>query len=818
MSTTPRRIGKYELQKPLGRGSAGEVWKGYDLQLRREVAIKLIHPDLQSDPNFMTRFVQEGEAVTALQHDNIVQIREVNVSRPADANATTAYLIMDYIEGQSLADYIGKTAHTSNFPAITDIAYLFSSLGSAVDYLHQNDIVPGNIKPGNILLDQRSTGHLPSGEPMLADFAMGKLLGTGAAPSPSSLYLSPEQAKGQPATPRSDIYSLGVILYELCTGVPPFRGESPVAVMMQHLNILPTPPALINPNVPAALSEVILRALAKDQETRYPTASLLAAAIADACSLENWRVGSFHRILAVEQARRTGEISRSDSSGPLPSTSILGVPVSAPSSASGPLSPINPSIFSPAAAMSSNTNPGHPTVSKPLVGDMPKRASMPVAAVRPMTAPAEPISPRTGPIPNVNSPTWVQRTSQQMPVVVTSLSAPVPVPAARPPATVSSYSAPIAVPVQRPASRVHRRNMRPFYLVSAAVVLILAALLGTVLFIHSGGPTTSSGTLVGHVFFQDDALGHDDTLRVELQGIPDAPQGQVYAAWLEMQNGQAFFLGKPTPSNGTITWTYTNSSHANLLATAQGFSITLENSGSAFHDPAGAILYKGSFEQASFAYVKNILYQLPGFPDKAGVLNGMFNTIKSINDKANSIDDTLQVQHMHDYGLVMRQATRILQLVDGAQYAHSSGDLPANAPALLSNPAGLISSPAQIGYLDALAAQVNKISQTTQDPAIRQHVRNVQSAITDLRSWVQNMRVHDVQLLKALGQQTSISVTPPSADLLNAALLVKKASDDSYTGRTIPPNESPLPILGSAGAYQAYTECQYMATLNIAKM
>ena len=360
--------------------------------------------------------------------------------------------------------------------------------------------------------------------------------------------------------------------------------------------------------------------------------------------------------------------------------------------------------------------------------------------------------------------------------------------------------------------------MRPFYLVSAAVLLILAALLGTVLFIHSGTPTASSGTLVGHVFFQDDALGHDDTLRIELQGIPDAPQGQVYAAWLEMQNGQAFFLGKPAPANGTITWTYTNSSHTNLLATAQGFSITLENDGSAFSDPAGAILYKGSFEQASFPYIKNVLYQLPGFPDKAGILSGMFNTIKSINDKAASIDDSLQVQHMHDYGLVLRQSARILQLVDGTQYASSSGDLPAYAPTLLSNPVGLISSPAQTGYLDALAAQVAKISQTTQDPAIRQHVRNVQNAITDLRSWIQNMRVYDIQLLKALGAQTGISANPPSANLLNDALLLKKASDDSYTGRTIPPNESPLPILGSAGAYQAYTECQYMATLNVIKM
>ena len=825
MSTTPRRIGKYELQKQLGRGSAGEVWKGYDLQLRREVAVKLIHPDLQSDPNFMTRFVQEGEAVTALRHTNIVQIREASVSRPAGSNAPVPYLIMDYVEGQTLADYIDQTARVNNFPAITDIAYLFASLGSTIDYLHENGVIDGNIKPGNILLDQHSTAHLPAGEPMLTDFAIGKLLGNNAPTPASPFYLSPEQAKGHPAIPHSDIYSLGIILYELCTGKPPFRGESPVAVMMQHLNILPTPPTLINPNVPPALSEVILRALAKDPATRYPTASLLASAIAEACSLDDLRKENFHRAMVTEQARWSSEPTRNNISGPLPSASILGVPVHASTPTSGPLPFITPSQSFPAASVA--TNPLQAVDNTSAIGNASRKDTLPVPAAgpAPVQAPAPAptqqfsprVEPRTGPIPQWNaSPATTAtastpRTSQQVPIVVSTAA---PSPSQPLPPLIAQRPVP-----PRPPMRGSRRNMRAFYLVSAAVLLILAALLGTVVFIHSGSPTTPSGTLAGHVFFQDDALGHDDVLRIELQGIPPAPQGQEYVGWLELQNNQLLPLHPLTVNNGSITWVYPGTaSHTNLLATAQGFSLTLENSGSSLQNPAGVILYEGRFEQTSLPYIKNILNQLPGFPDKAGVLTGMFNTIKSINDKANSIDDTLQVQTMHDYGLTWRQAIRIIELIDGSQDARTSGDLPANDPSLLTTSVGLISSNGQTGYLDALAAQVNKIHDVTQDATIRQHAQNVQNAITDLRSWVQNMRTYDIQLLQVIGQRTDVSPAPPSATLLNLALQLKQAADDSYTGRTIPPNGSPLPILGSAGAYQAYTECQYMATLNVKKV
>src|SRR6266568_4071448 len=287
MSVTPRQLGKYELQKLLGHGSTGEVWKGFEIETRQNVAVKLLHPDLlQNDPNFITLFMQEWQAITALHHPNIVHVREVDVARPSEtSNETTPYIVMHYVEGQTaLTKIILRTARAGTFPPVADIIYLFTSIGAAVDCAHEQHIVHNNIKPTNILLDINDTAHMQSGEPMLTDFGIAHLPGN--KNNVSTLYISPEQVKGEEANPRSDIYSLGVILYEMCTGVLPFQGESDMAIMMHHLNTLPTPPTLINPNIPFALSEVILRAMAKDPKTRFTTATLLASAIAEACSVE----------------------------------------------------------------------------------------------------------------------------------------------------------------------------------------------------------------------------------------------------------------------------------------------------------------------------------------------------------------------------------------------------------------------------------------------------------------------------------------------------------------------------------------------------
>src|SRR5436309_5500610 len=136
MSTELRHLGKYELLERLGRGGMAEVWKAYDTQLQRYVAIKILHADLQNDPDFMNRFLREARVVASLHHPNIVQIHDFQVSRPPESDNTVAYMVMDYVEGQTLADYIRSTSRIGRFSSASEIVYLFTSLGKAIDYAH----------------------------------------------------------------------------------------------------------------------------------------------------------------------------------------------------------------------------------------------------------------------------------------------------------------------------------------------------------------------------------------------------------------------------------------------------------------------------------------------------------------------------------------------------------------------------------------------------------------------------------------------------------------------------------------------------------
>ena len=752
MSTTPRRLGKYELQNLLGHGSIGEVWKGFDVQTRLDVAVKLLHPDLlQNDPNFITRFMKEWEAIAALHHPNIVHVREVDVSRPSEAsNETTPYIVMDYIEGQTtLAEVIQRTSRVGTFPPVSDIVYLFTCIGAAVDYAHEQHIVHNNIKPSNILLDVKNSAHSKDGEPMLTDFGIAHLPGN--QNNVSTLYISPEQVKGEEPNRRSDIYALGVILYEICTGVLPFHGESNMAIMMHHLNTLPTSPMLINPNIPLALSEVILRAMAKDPKTRFATASLLARAIAEACSLEQLPQMTLNNNQVAHEERL---FYTARGALPVPATQV----------------------YQPANGMTSILG-----VSQPLPGISSKHSAFPGQDKHVLP-------------------------SQSLP----NNSIVIPTPTLKLPATSVVSSA-------MPADELKIRSkisLSPLVLsiIGLLLLLLVVGSLGASLFFRSASTVPPSGAPIGHVFFQDDAFGQNDMLRIEMQNIPNPQQDKRYVAWLQNTTGVAIPLGPLTVHNGVASLFYAgNAQHSNLLAVMQAVFVTVENAGNkTLATPSlNAKVYQATFPAASFQYIQHVLYRMPGYPADSSLISGLFETIKSTNDKAVSIVDSVQVTG--DHALAQRQAIRIINMLDGTQFAKSSGDLPAALHNLLLVPVGLLSSPTQPGYFDTLTGEVNKILQSGGNNAeLRQHAQNVINALTDLKDWVQKMRIYDAQILKAA------NIADPA--VVKLALQLKQLAQDAYIGRTIPPNGGPSTAPGSAGAYQAYVECQYMAALDIKKV
>ncbi len=282
------RLGKYELLERLGQGGMGEVWKARDTELQRFVAIKLLHADLQAQPDFVEQFTREARFVASLHHPNIVQIHDFELTNMMGSRVK-AYMVMDYIEGGTLAEYIHSHIRKGFYPTAAEIIDLFAAISLALDYAHRQGMIHRDIKPANILLD-KAVGGKPLGEPILTDFGIARLQGAGASTVSHALigtplYISPEQAEGRTIDERSDLYSLGIVLYEMLTGVTPFHGDSPIAIMMKHVYEQPESPALINPRISPALSAVVLQSIAKEPGGRFSSATAMTVAVATAVNV-----------------------------------------------------------------------------------------------------------------------------------------------------------------------------------------------------------------------------------------------------------------------------------------------------------------------------------------------------------------------------------------------------------------------------------------------------------------------------------------------------------------------------------------------------
>ena len=291
MRTHPERIDQYELQVCLARDGL-EVWKAFDTQARRTVAVKLLRGKLQAAPDLgAVIFLRTLRVLASLRHPNIVPCYDFSISHLPGAASATPYWVTEYRDGETLAGHHRTTSRQERFLSVPEIVRLVSAIGLAVEYGHQQGVPHGDLKPTKILLDQRNTSRLTIGEPLVTDFGITRLLGqlTGNTGVAGNLvvgvgtppYCAPERVAGAAATARSDTYSLGIMLYQLCTGALPFGGSTPAEIIRQQMQTVPPPPSLLNPTLPAALSAIILRCLAKDPAARFQSASALVAALAD---------------------------------------------------------------------------------------------------------------------------------------------------------------------------------------------------------------------------------------------------------------------------------------------------------------------------------------------------------------------------------------------------------------------------------------------------------------------------------------------------------------------------------------------------------
>ena len=277
MSQSDRIIGgRYEISQLIGRGGMAEVHIGTDTRLNRIVAIKILRQDLARDPVFQARFRREAQSAANLNHPSIVAVYdtgEETITASDGAEIKVPYIVMEYVEGHTVRELLTD----GNPVPLEEAVEIVSGVLDALEYAHHQNLVHRDIKPGNVMIT--TTGKIK-----VMDFGIARALSDSQATMTqtdavvgTAQYLSPEQARGEQVDARSDLYSAGCLLFELLTGQPPFKGDSAVAVAFQHVSQLPPLPSSIAPDIPESLDRVVMKALAKDREDRYPDAAHMRA-------------------------------------------------------------------------------------------------------------------------------------------------------------------------------------------------------------------------------------------------------------------------------------------------------------------------------------------------------------------------------------------------------------------------------------------------------------------------------------------------------------------------------------------------------------
>ena len=332
-----RRLGdRYQVGELLGRGGMAEVHEGRDLRLGRRVAIKILKPELARDPSFLARFRREAQSAAALNHPNVVAVYDTGEDTLGEGPSATVvpFIVMELVEGITLKELL----HSGNKLVPERALEITTGILAALDYSHRHGIIHRDIKPGNVMLTTTGTVKV-------MDFGIARATAdaghTGTSTSTvlgTAAYLSPEQAQGRPVDARSDLYSTGVVLFELLTRRTPFVGDAPVAIAFAHVNEDPPAPSSIDPTVPVALDPLVLRALAKDPAQRYQSAVEFRADVERAIAGV-----PVTQVMPAQSEDATTALSTAESDATAAfGAAAAGAAVGAAAGATGPMPPVIP--------------------------------------------------------------------------------------------------------------------------------------------------------------------------------------------------------------------------------------------------------------------------------------------------------------------------------------------------------------------------------------------------------------------------------------------------------------------------------------------
>ena len=798
-----RRLGKYELQERLGRNATNETWKALDTQQQRIVALKII--EVRPGSDFLSRFNSEAQAVAALHHPSIVEVLETFVSQ----QGTEAYVVSNFVEGPSLQEYLDMTARAGNTVAQAEIIRILTPVAAALDYAHQHRVLHGALKPTSILFDtHRSVPSLP-GEPMLTQFAMRQQRDPRTLSVEDAPYIAPEVAQGYASTERSDLYSFGVILYELCTGALPFQGETTNDILMQHIHGAPTAPALINPQIRPTLSSVILRSIAKEPSARFSSATALVVAVAKA--------------LNISMAANTID----------------------PNLARGIITPPSFSGISGLDTMDS------PTSISPLPQSLPTQsAPVPpvVASISTPILPPPPVSSSYTPILS-ETPTTLDRQTPTRTEDKTRIAVERPLMnVANGPVAPSIPPSPAPLP-SAPSSSTPPKRRGGLYIALAAILLL--ALLSSVVgafFVFNRSRTTppaQTSNIVGHAFFvssglisKDSNSGITDKLQIDLQNIPNPQSGKKYYGWLSTGSGQtdapALALGPLPVTNGRITMTYNGTTHVNLLATYSRFLITEEDANQQPVNPSPDIStwrYYNGFSTAPnltdpkrfslYNHLQHLLSQDPKLQE-AGLPGGLdtwlFRNTTKILEAAGSARDQQKVCISQPStactDFMLRQVARILDYLDGSTYVKTE-NIPPNIQGtqLLIDPtvarvALLEFEPTQEppGYLKHIGSHLQSIDQISAATP-EQHALSIRinQAINNVQGWLNAVHADASKLIHMSSSQL---IQPDALTTLNDLFT---QANSAFVGQ-VDPNTNNV----KEGVVQIHYNVQSLATFDVA--
>src|SRR5512141_2645522 len=272
-----KTIGRYQITEHLGRGGMAEVYKAYQPSLDRYVAIKLMHSFLAEEKEFLARFEREAKVVATLRHPNIVQVFDFDVENGV------YYMVMEFINGDTLKSRLQKLEERGEWVSTDDAARIILAVGSALKYAHERGMVHRDVKPANVMITE-------DGQVILTDFGIAKIVTSSNLTASGAMvgtpsYMAPEQGMGQPGDERSDIYSWGVMLYQLMIGRLPYDADTPLAVVLKHINDPLPLPRSVKPDLPEPLERVILKSLAKNPADRYQKVGELMADLRQAMGM-----------------------------------------------------------------------------------------------------------------------------------------------------------------------------------------------------------------------------------------------------------------------------------------------------------------------------------------------------------------------------------------------------------------------------------------------------------------------------------------------------------------------------------------------------